>query len=91
MGVLDKPPHYPPKRVLPPADGVMPFGKYRGHQIDDIIDIAPDYIEWLDSNVPYATDVLTPAQKRRARDVYLRWVAENDCGSHEDYSYGDIC
>lgn len=28
-------------------DSLMPFGRYQGHQIEDMIEDHPSYIEWL--------------------------------------------
>lgn len=37
-------------------DSILPFGKYRGYQLEDVIQDDPNYISWLVDNTNYSFD-----------------------------------
>lgn len=37
-------------------DSILSFGKYKGHQLEDVIEDDPNYIKWLINNTDYSCD-----------------------------------
>jgi hypothetical protein len=58
-------------------EDIITFGKYKGKTFDDIADIDPDYILWLDKNVK---DVKLPKKWLKCVEMDVR---ERDSELHD--------
>jgi len=50
-------------------DSVFNFGKYKGEQVEDVVEDDPSYIRWLceKTSTEFCDDVLEALEKREAR------------------------
>lgn len=50
-------------------ENIFKFGKYKGHQVEDVIEDDPEYVRWLCENTETSFDeeVLEALEKRERR------------------------
>lgn len=68
------------RQVISDRNWRMPWGKYRGETIQDLLDNVPDYLCWVADNVPdidFAWDILEEA-RQGPRHTFTGFSSRND-------------